>query len=141
MPNENSRQIRNYFNYMERKLVEEILELEQFMEIQYKTLETYKRMCLENSHNDDEFESLREWAQDEIDEPMCADDVKEMYEELFNEYYSELSETLSKINTFEEAEECSYLREKDTDYKHFILNGLDLEKLISKLKEFRKDFI
>lgn len=140
MPNQSAEEMRNYVNYIERKIREELDELGTFMNEKYEELEKYKKSCLLESHDDEE---VAELVEDEIenyqsrneDQELTAEEEKRA-QEIYEEYYEKLEESLSEIETFEEAEECNYLKYKNSSYSDFIREGMEIEQLIKKLDSF-----
>ena len=125
-----AKEMRNYANYIERKLKEEINELEKFMQEKYKDLEIYKNCCIENSHEDDEVQNRIEEA---LDDEGSTEETADIEEAIGREYCDEIYADISPIITFEDAAASSYLM-RDSDYEIFIQEGQELEKLIIKLK-------
>lgn len=144
MPNEETREMRNYANYITRKIKEETAELEVYLQDRYKTLEAYKTCRFEESHNDDELAYLVETELGEepqyFDEQNGTQEEQDQYEALYNGYYEELHSTLNEIDTFQEANESCYLKE-DKDYAEFIEQGAELETLVEQLKAFTDKLI
>jgi hypothetical protein len=124
--------------YIEKQVRDDLFEIEGDMEGYYKTLDEYKKFLLTDCVNDDECHQRLEDYKDEIEAPMSGDELKEQYEKIINEYCGEVSDEIRGVLTFQGAEECSYIQNRERNEVYFIEEGARLEKALQEMRSFLK---
>lgn len=148
MIEQETKEIINYINYIERKAKEELIELKAFHKEKLEILMNYIEKCYASCFDDGDFD---DWIEDEFPDRSrghftpdlleCTQEELDRFNNMFQEYKKEVKKTLKDVDTFQEAVDCQYLMDHyidhcDREYKIFIQEGAELERIIEEVKTF-----